>query len=71
MRTKHVVEHLDLKNLPPLLTIQEVADLFRVSQLTVKRWGKSNTLKAIRINSRGDRRYRSDVVLRKLKKMGV
>ncbi|MGB9883643.1 MAG: MerR family transcriptional regulator [Microgenomates group bacterium] len=57
---------LNLENLPDLLTIKEVAQLLRVSPLTIKRWGKSGKLPAIRINSRGDRRYRKEVVLRLL-----
>ncbi len=55
-----------LADLPDLLTIREVADLLRVSPLTIKRWGKKGKLPAIRINSRGDRRYKKDVVLRLL-----
>ncbi|QQG44212.1 MAG: helix-turn-helix domain-containing protein [Candidatus Roizmanbacteria bacterium] len=55
-----------LNDLPDLLTIREVATLLRVSTLTVKRWGKKGKLPAIRINSRGDRRYKKDVVLRLL-----
>ena len=54
---------LDLKNLPDLLTVSEVAELLRVSPLTIKRWGKRGKLPAIRINSRGDRRYRKESVL--------
>lgn len=54
---------VSLDNLPDLLTIREVADLLRVSPLTIKRWGKKGKLPAIRINSRGDRRYKKDVVL--------
>ena len=49
---------LDLQNLPDLLTVREVAEILRVSPLTIKRWGKRGKLPAIRINSRGDRRYR-------------
>jgi len=30
--------------------------------LTIKRWGKKGKLPAIRINSRGDRRYKKKVV---------
>ena len=55
-----------LEDLPDLLTIKEVASLLRVSPLTIKRWGKSGKLPAIRINSRGDRRYRKEVILRSL-----
>jgi excisionase family DNA binding protein len=57
---------VNLSDLPDLLTIKEVASILRVSPLTVKRWGKSGKLPAIRINSRGDRRYRKEVVLRLL-----
>ena len=57
---------VSLDNLPDLMTIREVADLLRVSSLTIKRWGKKGKLPAIRINSRGDRRYKKDVVLRML-----
>lgn len=54
---------LDITSLPDLLTVREVADLLRVSPLTIKRWGKRGKLPAIRINSRGDRRYKKEAVL--------
>ncbi|OGM15038.1 hypothetical protein A3D84_02095 [Candidatus Woesebacteria bacterium RIFCSPHIGHO2_02_FULL_42_20] len=54
---------LKLENLPDLLTVREVAELLRVSPLTIKRWGKRGKLPAIRINSRGDRRYKKEAVL--------
>lgn len=57
---------LSLSDLPDLLTIREVADILRVSPLTIKRWGKKGKLPAIRINSRGDRRYKKEVVTRLL-----
>lgn len=52
-----------LDALPDLLTVREVAELLRVSPLTIKRWGKRGKLPAIRINSRGDRRYKKEAVL--------
>jgi excisionase family DNA binding protein len=52
-----------LEDLPDLLTVREVADLLRVSVLTIKRWGKRGKLTPIRINSRGDRRYKKEAVL--------
>ena len=52
-----------LEELPDLLTVREVAELLRVSPLTIKRWGKRGKLPAIRINSRGDRRYKKEAVL--------
>ena len=54
---------MDLSKLPDLLTVREVADILRVSPLTIKRWGKRGKLNAIRINSRGDRRYKKEAVL--------
>ena len=54
---------LDINNLPDLLTVKEVATLLRVSPLTVKRWGARGKLPAIRINSRGDRRYKKEAVM--------
>lgn len=54
------------KDLPDLLLTKEVAKLFRVSQLTVKRWGKRGKLVPVRINSRGDRRYTKDSIMKLL-----
>lgn len=56
-------KRLTLDDLPDLLTVREVAEILRVSPLTIKRWGKRGKLPAIRINSRGDRRYRKEAVL--------
>ncbi len=52
-----------IETLPDLLTVREVANLLRVSPLTIKRWGNRGKLPAIRINSRGDRRYKKEAVL--------
>ncbi len=54
---------VSLEELPDLLTVKEVAEILRVSPLTIKRWGKRGKLPAIRINSRGDRRYKKEAVL--------
>ena len=48
---------------PDLLTVREVAKILRVSPLTIKRWGKRGKLTPIRINSRGDRRYKKEAVM--------
>ena len=48
---------------PDLLTVKEVAKILRVAPLTIKRLGKRGKLPAIRINSRGDRRYKKEAVL--------
>lgn len=61
--TSSVKPRISMKDLPDLLTLKEVSELLRVSPLTLKRWGKRGKLPAIRINSRGDRRYRKETVL--------
>lgn len=63
-KTTKPAQKITIDDLPDLLTIGEVAELLRVSPLTIKRWGKKGKLPAIRINSRGDRRYKKEVVLR-------
>jgi excisionase family DNA binding protein len=60
---KRKKKQIRLDDMPDLLTVREVADLLRVSPLTIKRWGKRGKLPAIRINSRGDRRYKKEAVL--------
>ena len=57
------IQTISISNLPDLLTVREVAQVLRVSPLTIKRWGKRGKLPAIRINSRGDRRYKKEAVL--------
>ena len=61
-----MADKISLNDLPDLLTVKEVAQILRVSPLTIKRWGKKGILPAIRINSRGDRRYKKESVLWKL-----
>ncbi len=56
-------QNVSINNLPDLLTVREAAQVLRVSPLTLKRWGKRGKLPAIRINSRGDRRYRKEAIL--------
>jgi len=51
-----------------LLTLREVASLLRVSMLTIKRWGKKGKIPFIRINSRGDRRFRREDILKIINK---
>ncbi len=44
--------------LPKLLTIKQASDVLNVHVETLRRWDKSGKLKAVRVNERGDRRYR-------------
>ena len=62
-KRKRKKKKIRLEDMPDLLTVREVADLLRVSPLTIKRWGKRGKLPPIRINSRGDRRYKKESVL--------
>ncbi len=43
--------------LPKLLTIKQASEILNVHVETLRRWGKSGKLKAVRVNKRGDRRY--------------
>lgn len=61
-------EHYRLDDLPEILNIKEAAGVLRITPLTLKRWGKRGILSPIRINKRGDRRYRKDAIL---KHMGI
>jgi predicted site-specific integrase-resolvase len=49
-----------LKRLPALLKPREVAEFFRTSQISVKRWEKNGWLIPIRVGSRRDRLYRKE-----------
>lgn len=63
MEEKKSKKRIKLDDMPDLLTVREVSELLRVSPLTIKRWGKRGKLPAIRINSRGDRRYKKEAVM--------
>jgi len=58
------MKNIHLEDLPDLLTITETASILRVSNLTLKRWSKKGKLPCIRINSRGDRRYKKSDIIR-------
>lgn len=50
-------------NLPDVLTVREVAQIFRVSPLTIKRRVMKDQLKTIRINERGDMRFLKSYIM--------
>ena len=54
--------------LPKLLTIRQAAEILNVHVETLRRWDKSGKLKAIRVNDRGDRRYKPEDLERIIKK---
>jgi excisionase family DNA binding protein len=46
--------------LRPMLTVKDVARLLHIHVNTARRWSDMGILKAYRITSRGDRRYRQE-----------
>jgi len=48
--------------LEPMLTTRDVARLLNVHMNTVRRWSNQGIIKAYRIGSRGDRRFRQEDV---------
>ena len=54
-----------------LLSIQEVSDLVGVHPETLRRWDREGKLPAIKINERGDRKYRYGDVIKILGNFGT
>jgi excisionase family DNA binding protein len=57
-------EHMD-----EMLTVREVARLLHVHPNTLRRWSSNGRIKAYRITSGGDRRFRRKEVARFLAKL--
>lgn len=55
------------KTLPKLLTIKQASEILNVHVETLRRWDKRGKLKAIRVNERGDRRYRPEDIEKLMK----
>jgi excisionase family DNA binding protein len=49
-------------NIDPMLTTSDVARLLNVHINTIRRWSNQGVLRAYRIGSRGDRRFRQEDV---------
>lgn len=56
------------ENVPELLKLREVANMLKVSVWTLRKWDNNGRLKAVRIGTRGDRRYKKADVLKLIKK---
>lgn len=50
-------------DIEPMLTTSEVARVLNVHINTVRRWSNQGLLKAYRIGSRGDRRFKKEDVI--------
>jgi excisionase family DNA binding protein len=48
----------------PMLTVKDVARLLHIHENTARRWSDQGIIKAYRITSRGDRRYRQEDIAR-------
>lgn len=59
---KGATESIDPSTLPDLLTVNEAARILRIAPLTLKRWGNSGRIVPVRINNRGDRRYKKEEI---------
>ena len=51
-------------NMEPMLTVREVARLLNIHSNTVRRWSNRGILRAYRITSRGDRRFKREDIAR-------
>jgi excisionase family DNA binding protein len=51
---------VDDRQVRPMLTVREVAQLLHIHTNTVRRWSDRGVLKAYRITRRGDRRFRRE-----------
>ena len=60
-----------IKDLNSLLSLQEVSELLGVHPETLRRWDREDKLSAIKVNERGDRRYRYGDVMRILGSYGT
>lgn len=53
---------------PPLLTIKQTSQILNISPWTLRQWDNNGKLKAIRIGSRKDRRYKKEDIIEVINK---
>jgi len=58
-------------NMENMLTTREVAKLLHVHPNTLRRWADKGIIETYRITTRGDRRFRSDDIVRFISTMNV
>ena len=59
------------KEIGPMLTIREVAELLHIHSNTLRRWADRGIIKAYRITRRGDRRFMRKDIARFLAELNV
>ena len=59
------------KTLGPLLTVKEVARILHIHTNTVRRWSDRGLIRAYRISSRGDRRFKREDIARFLAELNA
>lgn len=59
---------MDPKNWPILLNIKQVAQILGVHPDTLRTWDNEDRLKAVRLGSRRDRRWRREDILKIIEK---
>ena len=59
---------MDPKNLPILLNIRQVSKILGVHPDTLREWDNTGRLKAVRLGSRRDRRWRREDILKIIEK---
>lgn len=52
----------------PLLTIEQTSQILNVSPWTLRQWDKLGKLKALRVGTRKDRRYKKEDILKIINK---
>jgi excisionase family DNA binding protein len=52
------------ERLSEMLTVREVARLFHIHPNTLRRWSNEGRIRAYRITSRGDRRFKREEIVR-------
>jgi excisionase family DNA binding protein len=55
-------------DIPELLTLREAADILKCHPNTLRNWDRVGLLKAVRIGTREDRRYRKNDILKFISK---
>jgi len=67
---REVIRMANDHKIGPMLTVPEVARLLNVHTNTLRRWSDRGIIRAFRINSRGDRRFRREDIALFLQKFG-